>query len=318
MNDLWPIVASVLGVFLVIMTGAFSRRMGWLMPGADHSFASLITHVLLPAYFASRILAGPPFESSMAAWQPPAFGFMMTVLGFGLAFLFAKQVGPKIGLRSDAQQRAFALCVGICNYGYIPLPLAESFYPGAVVPLILHNVGVDLALWSVGAAIISGGRGKAWYKALFTPPLIAVVIACCLKMLVDPTQIPNMLLFVFDTLGNCAIPLGLLLSGAIIMDFLAETAWTKSFAVPVIAILLRQIVLPCLMIGTALLFSVGTQMEEVVLLQAAMPAGVFPIVLVRLYDRDTTVAIQVIISTSLAGLVLIPAWLLIGQLIFAS
>ena len=44
-----------------------------------------------------------------------------------------------------------------------------------------------------------------------------------------------------------------------------------------------------------------------------MPAAVFPIVLVRLYDRDTTVSIQVIVSTSLAGLVLIPAWLLLAQ-----
>jgi hypothetical protein len=56
----------------------------------------------------------------------------------------------------------------------------------------------------------------------------------------------------------------------------------------------------------------------VVLLQAAMPAAVFPIVLVRMYSRDTTTAIQVIVSTSIAGLILIPIWLFIGKLIFSS
>jgi hypothetical protein len=58
-------------------------------------------------------------------------------------------------------------------------------------------------------------------------------------------------------------------------------------------------------------------MQEVVVLQAAMPAAVFPIVLVRLYNRDTTTAIQVILWTSFAGVVLIPLWLLLGSLVFS-
>ncbi|MDB4759888.1 AEC family transporter [bacterium] len=317
MNDLWPIVASVLGVFLVMLIGAICRRVNWITRESDHSLASVITNVLLPAYLVSRILSGPPFDSGVSAWYPPAFGFAMTGLGFGIAFLFAKRVGPHVGLTTDSQQRAFALCVGICNYGYIPLPLAESFYPDAVVPLILHNVGVELALWSVGVGIISGGNGKAWHKVLLSPPFLAVLFACCLKPFVDPTQIPTMLSFVFNTLGNCAIPLGLLLSGAIMMDFLSDTSWMKSYKIPVTAILLRQLLMPCLMITTAMLFSVGTSLKEVILLQAAMPAAVFPIVLVRLYDRDTTTSIQVIVSTSMAGFLLIPAWLIFGQWIFA-
>lgn len=318
MNNLWPIVATVLGVFLVMVIGAICRRVGWINRGSDHSFASLITNVLLPAYFASRILAAPQFDSILSAWQPPAFGFATTSFGFGIAFLFAKCLGARVGLKSDSQQRAFALCVGICNYGYIPLPLAESFYPEAVVPLILHNVGVELALWSVGVAIISGGSGRAWHKVLFSPPFLAVIIACCVQPFLDPARIPSMMAFVFNTLGNCAIPLGLLLSGAIMMDFLSDLSWMKSYKVPVIAIVIRQVFLPCLMIATALICSVGPQVKEVILLQAAMPAAVFPIVLVRLYDRDMTVSIQVIVSTSLAGLFLIPAWLLLGQILFVA
>ena len=318
MTDIWPIFASVSGVFLVMLVGASCRRFGCLRRESDHSLASLITNALLPAYFISRILAGPQFDSSFSAWQPPVFGFVMTSLGFGISFLVAKSIGPKLGLMNESQQRSFALCVGICNYGYVPLPLAESFYPDSLVSLILHNVGVDLSLWSVGVAIISGGGGKAWHQVLLSPPFLAVFIACCLKPFLGPAEIPAMLLFVFDTLGNCAIPLGLLLSGAIMMDFLADTSWMKSYAVGLTAILIRQLLLPCLMIGIALLFAVGSPMKEVVLLQAAMPAAVFPIVLVRLYDRDTTISIQVIVSTSLAGLVLIPAWLLLGQLILST
>ena len=95
----------------------------------------------------------------MIGWLPPLFGFVTTVAGFMLGLLFARGMGSTIGLDSDSKKRSFALCVGICNYGYIPLPLAMEFYPEAVIDLIMHNIGVDMALWSVGIAVITGRRG---------------------------------------------------------------------------------------------------------------------------------------------------------------
>ena len=57
-------------------------------------------------------------------------------------------------------------------------------------------------------------------------------------------------------------------------------------------------------------------MQQVVTIQAAMPSAVFSIVLVRLYGRDTVTAIQVILGTSVAGVLLIPLWLVLGRAIF--
>jgi len=317
MKDLWPMIASVLGVFAIMGLGALCRRRHWLTVEADHSLANLITKVLLPAYFLSRILSGPQLESVTSAWYPPFFGFFMTAAGFAIGFLFARSLGGKIGLRNESQQRAFALCVGICNYGYVPLPLAERFYPDAVVPLILHNVGVDLALWSVGVAIISGKSDQGWVRVLLSPPFVAVVLACVLKSTIEVARLPTEIMFVATSLGDCAIPVGLLLSGAIIMDLLSNRSWMRSAAIPLSAIAIRQCVLPSAMLAAAYILSFGSAMQEVVVLQAAMPAAVFPIVLVRLYDRDTTIAIQVILWTSLAGLILIPFWLFTGPLLFS-
>ena len=49
------------------------------------------------------------------------------------------------------------------------------------------------------------------------------------------------------------------------------------------------------------------------MLQAAMPAATLPIVLVKLYQRDTETALRVVLSTSLLGILLIPVWLAVGQ-----
>jgi predicted permease len=313
MKDIWPIVSSVIGVFLVIMIGVFCRHRHWLSQSADRSLASLAANVLMPALFVDRILSGSPLADPSVAWMPPVFGFVLTASGFLIGLAIAKTIGPAIGLNSDIKQRSFALCVGICNYGYIPLPLAEQFYPQAVVELILHNVGVELALWSVGIAVVGGGSGSTWRRALLNPPLLAVVVSLLCKQLVPAGALPSPLLKVAAMLGNCAIPMGLLLSGALIVDYLREADWRGSTRIILAAIGVRQVIMPTLMLAAASAVTISTDLSQVMMLEAAMPAAVFPIVLVRLYERDTDTALRVVLSTSLAAIVLIPFWLAVGK-----
>jgi predicted permease len=49
------------------------------------------------------------------------------------------------------------------------------------------------------------------------------------------------------------------------------------------------------------------------LLQAAMPSAVFPILLARHYGGDPPTAMRVVIGTSVAGLLTIPLWVRFGM-----
>lgn len=312
MIELWPIIASVLGVFLVMGVGAACRQLKWLTAEADRTLANLTANVMLPAYFIHQFSKEGEIASVATAWQPPLFGFVTTVLGFGIALAIARTLGPWVGLKSDAAQRAFALSAGICNYGYFPLPLAEQFYESAVIDLIIHNVGVDIALWSVGIMIIADSGGKTWLKPLKSPPLWAVVVSILLSQIGLSKVVPAPVLSAIGAIGACAIPLGLLLSGAIIVDFLKDQDWFGDPRVILTAILTRQALLPLIMLSLAAAFVHQTDLRVVAMLQAAMPSAVFPIVLVKLYERDSETALRVVLWTSIAGLVLIPAWLAVG------
>ncbi len=114
-------------------------------------------------------------------------------------------------------------------------------------------------------------------------------------------------------LAQCAIPLGLVLSGAIIMDYIRLANWRTSAKPILAAILFRQGFMPLCMLGAASLLSLSLSVKEVVVLQAAMPSAVFPIVLARLYDRDTSTALRVILGTGLFGIITIPLWLYAGS-----
>lgn len=318
MQDLWPIAVSVFSVFIVMAVGAVCRRVGWLTHEADRTLANLTAKILLPSYFLHKILTSPEFDSpefqtAGALLAPPIFGLVTTTMGFAIAFAFARVFGRFIGLDSDGKQRAFAISAGICNYGYIPYPLAEKFYPDAVIDLILHNVGVDLALWSVGILILSGAAGGGWKRALVSPPLVAVLFASMVRYFGLHDEVPEPILAAVGKLGGSAIPMGLLLSGAIIVDFLSDADWKGSGGIVLSAIGLRQLLLPTLVLTAAATIAPSIDMKQVLILQAAMPSAIFPIVLVRLYDKDSTTALRVVLSTSIAGIFLIPVWLTVGK-----
>ena len=313
MNDLLPIVSRVTGVFLVMGVGALARKRNWFTRDSDASLANITANLLLPALFMDRVLASSKLDSLLVAWVPPAIGFCTTVVGLLLAYFLVRKIGRFIGCESESSQRSFALGVGICNYGYIPLPLAQHFYPDAEVDLILHNVGVDLALWTVGIWVIAGGKDSGMKRALLSPPVISIGIALLIKQLGIGPSIPAPLLQMTHELGQCAIPLGLLLSGAIIVDFLKHAKWRTSARTLFAAVIYRQCLMPILMLGTAALLPLASTIEQVVVLQAAMPTAVFPIVLARLYGQDTTTTLRVVLGTNLIAILTIPIWLYIGR-----
>jgi malate permease and related proteins len=114
-------------------------------------------------------------------------------------------------------------------------------------------------------------------------------------------------------LGNCAIPLGLLLSGAIVVDFLKGSSLVGNGKALLTAIAFRQGLMPMVILGTAAVLRTTPNLDVVLALQAAMPSAVFPIVMVRLYGQDTETALRVVLGTAIASLILIPAWMYVGR-----
>jgi predicted permease len=52
--------------------------------------------------------------------------------------------------------------------------------------------------------------------------------------------------------------------------------------------------------------------RKVLVVQAAMPAGIFALVVVRIYEGDQTTAMRAIMATMLGSLITLPLWLYFG------
>ena len=313
LSELLPIATSVLGVLLVMVAGAIAVWFKWLDHHADRSLASLIANVFFPAYFIHKIVGGESLGSINDIWVPPLVGFLTTCLGFGIAWCVVRWVGPWFGITDPKVQRTFALTTGIANYGYIPIPLAVQFFPDAFKPLLIHNIGVDIALWSVGVLVISGEVRRGLKRLAFSLPLWTMILGLAAQQLGLGKSIPEPLMRAFSMLGDCAIPAGLLLGGAIIAEHLPAVRWTNRIWVLLLAIIVRLMILPILFLLIAANLPLTPALDQVLLLQAAMPVATFPIVMTRLFDGDIDTAMRTVLGTSLLGIVSIPLWITVGK-----
>ncbi|MCY3007505.1 MAG: AEC family transporter [Planctomycetota bacterium] len=314
MLDRWFDTASaVAGVFLVMGVGGLARHLQWFSKEVDRSLASFTSYVLMPCLFFNRIINDASLSAHLDTWYPAALGYLCTLLGVGIAWGTARTIGSRFGIESDSEQRTFGLTAGIHNYGYIALPLAEVFYPACVVSLMIHNVGVDLALWSVGLYTISGkGLKQSWKRIVFSPPLLAVVLAVLIKRFDGVDWIPGPLEHATAKLGLCSVPMGLVLSGAILYDYFGICSWEKARRVLSLAIPVRMMILPLTILAIATWSTSSEPLKQVLLIQAAMPAATFPIVMTRLYEQDVQTAWVVVVGTSLLSLLTIPLWMIFG------
>lgn len=307
--DFLSLVAAVAPVFLIVGAGYGIRRVEWLTAEADASLLRVVVNLLFPCLILDTILGNEALSQAGNLLLAPAAGFGTVVLGFGVAWFAA----PLFGLRDDKARRTFAFTTGLYNYGYIPLPLVQKLFDQRTTAvLFIHNVGVEIALWSVGLLLISGRSPEHPLRRILNAPVLAIAAAISLHFAGGREWLPAWVLSAVHSAGAAAIPLGLILTGATFCDQAQHASMRGSARDSLGACLLRLGVLPLLMLAIARWLPCSAELRHVMVIQAAMPCAVIPVILAKHYGGDPAMALRIILCTSAAGLLTIPWWIQFG------
>ena len=307
--DTGTVISAILPIFGVILAGLLLRRVRILTVEADDTLFRLVVRVLIPCLIIDSIVGNPLLNEPGNLLVAPWIGFFTLVAGI----LLARALAPLAGLDTLPKRRTFAVATGIYNWAYLPLPICVALFgPETVGVLFVHNLGVEIGMWSVGILVLTGGTGFSALRHACNPPVLAIIAAVLLNLLGARTWTP---VFVFDIvhlIGTAAIPLGLLLVGASFCDHVGAMGWRSSWRPGLAATLLRLGLLPLAFLALARWLPVSTELKQVMVVQAAMPAAVFPLVLAKHFGGDSGTALRVILVTSLLGMLTIPLWIHLG------
>jgi malate permease and related proteins len=178
--------------------------------------------------------------------------------------------------------------------------------------LFVHNLGVELVLWMIGVMVLTGRRAQAGLRQIVNAPLVAMLLALSLNASGAVYHLPKVLTTTVHILAQCAIPLSLILAGATMDDHLEEFHSRPAWRAMGTAIGLRLFLLPGSFLLLAKYIAASPELKHVMILQAAMPSAVFPIVMAKHYGGDPPTALRVVLATSLVGLLTMPLWIRVG------
>lgn len=309
MMSYWQLLQLILPVFALIAVGVVVRRLHWIEGEAETSLIRLVVNVCFPCLIFESITGNAALREADNVLLPPLMGFVVTAGGF----LLARVVGKAAGLTVGTGLRTFALTAGIANYGYLPLPIMAGIWgPESRGVLLVHNVGVEAALWTVGVLVLNGLSISEGWRKLVSPIVITLVVAVLLNLVGVASHLPRVLTELVHMLAVCAIPLGILMTGVNLANFLSDLKALVQPKITLLACVVRLAVLPVLILAAAKWLPFSIELKRVLVVQAAMPAGVIPIIVARHYGGQPLTAVQIVLGTTALGLFTIPLWLRVG------
>jgi predicted permease len=309
MMSYWQLLLLVLPVFALIAIGVVVRRVHWVEGEAETSLIRLVVNVCYPCLIFESVAGNAALRTPGNLLLPPLVGFVMTFIGIRAGLLVAKAIGLHVG----TGLRTFALAVGVTNYGYLPLPIMAAMWgEESRGVLLVHNVGVEAAIWTVGLLVLSGESLREGWRKLVSPVMITLVLAVGCNLAGVTPLLPKLVTETVHALGVCAIPLGLIMTGVNLANYLNEPRQLFDAKVTIAAMALRLGVLPVVMLVVAKYLPCSVELKRVLLVQAAMPVAVVSIIIARMYGGHPRTAVQIVLGTTALGVFVIPLWLRAG------
>jgi len=313
----WTILTAVAPVFLIVAVGWVLRWRNIMVPEAENSFARLVILVLYPAFLFSLVLGSPAFDKLGEIALAPVMGAACIIIGMVVAWWLA----PLFGEGEVVRRRTFGCTAGVFNFGYIAIPVTAALFPKALYPetltvLVLFNMGVDFAIWSFGVVLLTGEFRLAAIKRAFNPPVLGILAGSLLTIAGLDAYLPAFLLETLEMVGACAIPIGILLIGATLHTLMKGMPWLSYTRTMVGAVSMRLLLIPLLFWGMVWLLPLGDDLQRVILVQAAMPCGIFVLMMTKVFNGNPRTALLVIVATNAIGFFTIPLWLKLGLWLF--
>lgn len=294
---------------LLILLGLFMARQGWVGAHARQPLMRMIIWVFFPAMIFSRVSGNPLIASGSQALLYLGAGFLMIVTGYAVA----TAVGSLFKVPAGTARRTFAFSAGVNNFGYLGIPVTAALFDKDVVGVLLvHNVGVEAAVWTVGVAILSGESLRRGLKKLLQPMTVALFVALAINFAGFGKSAP--IVFASDlchAIGECAIPIGTLLTGIYLHEIIKEFRLVSDAPVSFGVMAVRWLVMPTLVLSAAWLIQ-DASLRKVMLVQAAMPCGIFTFLIVEMFKGEVLVSLRCSVITMLCCPLVTPLWLYLG------
>ena len=292
------LLQQILILFAIAACGFIAFKRGMMTEAANKAVSKIVLHITLPAMILASVADVPGDFTAADILFLIALSFLSyAILGI-VAFLTPRLIR---GEKKDYGVYEFLTMFG--NVGFMGFPvLTAVFGSQAVFLAAIFNLPMNLLSFTIGVLMLAPKGTRLKMKELFTPAVVASVLAPLLFL--APFTVPTIVYEGFSLLGGATVSLAMMLIGASVARLPFKEIWSQGriYAVSAVKLLVCPIVIwlafkgfieDPLILGTAVIL-------------AAMPSATNTTLLCIEYGGNETLASRCVCVSSLLSAVTIP------------
>lgn len=302
--------AAIFQIFLLGLCGFVLTKKNIISQDNLKFLSRLVIFLFFSCFIFVKLIENFNFCLYPNWWIFPLISFVVTLLGFLTGLLFLR-----IDKNLNKFKNEFLSLVTFQNSGYLPLILVAFLLPPdsrdqMFIYLFLFLLGFNLIMWSIGVFYLVRERnGRFELSSLFSPPVITMIITLFLIAIGFSKFIPIFLIEPMKMLGDCALPLAILIVGG---NLAQVNISTKKYSRYISSLVIAKLLfLPFIFFGLIFLIKPQQSIAFLLLLEGAMPSATSLSVIMRHYDREDNIISLGIFWTHLFSLLTIPLFLIL-------
>jgi hypothetical protein len=297
---------AVAQIFLLAALGYFLIKRNMLGPEGLNALSRLVIEVTLPLMIFCQLIKDFSFTLYSNWWVFPLISIAITIAGLIVGAVF-------LGLiRGPQHKLQFLSLIAFQNSGYLALALVAALFPSDKLDsmftyIFLFLLGFNLVMWSLGVYILSFTRAKKFeLDSLFSPPVIATLVSLILIFFGLNKFIPQMVLKPLRMVGDCTLPLAMLVVGGNLASIHLGHIDKKAMSLMILA---KLIILPVLGLWLVIKFKFPELVGLLILMQLAVPSATSLSLIITHYKKEDLLISQGIFLSHIVSLVTLPLFL---------
>lgn len=297
MSTFFTVLSPMVSLFLLILAGVVTTKLGYLDDYAVNKISALLVHIINPfLLLVSAFNATGVTHSSMLLVL--AISFLVFLLFGVIGTLTAPLFDPEA-----SQQGMYKLMFMFSNLGFIGIPVVSAVLGADYLVYVAEfNLMYNLFFYTYGVSLLSGGFSRSSLKQVINAGTVSAILA--LVIVWFDLSVPDFLMTAFTYLGDCNTPLALLLVGAA----LSKTRLRDIFSSRRLYIFsaVKLLALPLLSVPVFRLLGLDSGLIATCALMIGMPVGNMPLILGTERGIDCTTCSSGIIMSTLLCVITIP------------
>lgn len=306
----WPILSSLIMIFLLIIPGVFFRKKEIFSESQSEAVSSIVVNLTWPCL----VIDAMQIHFSIETLKDSVYILVITMIVLILLAVLSLLLGKALKMPKAKQYiTAFMLLFG--NTGFIGIPVIKALYGSeAIFFAAIVELINDVLLFTVGIILIqlsAGARLKLGVRQFLNPGLLGVIVG--LVLFLFNFRLPELLGGSIEMIGAATTPLtmfaiGFQLGGLRLKEIAGD--WQVY-----ILCFVRLMIVPAITLIVVKLWAGDfTLLEKVIIISFAMPAASVSAIFSQQYRGEVVFATKTVLLSTIFSLITIPIFAVILEL----